>query len=72
MEINYESYKIFYTVAIYGSISKAAEALFISQPAITKSIKKPIVISFYRYNLRWMCMKDPTVEVRNLVKIIIN
>ena len=40
MEINYESYKIFYTVAIYGSISKAAEALFISQPAITKSIKK--------------------------------
>ena len=40
MEINYESYKIFYTVAIYGSISKAANALYISQPAITKCIKK--------------------------------
>lgn len=40
MEINYESYKIFYTVAIYGSISKAADALYISQPAITKSIQK--------------------------------
>ena len=40
MEINYESYKIFYTVALYGSISKAAEALYISQPAITKAIKK--------------------------------
>ena len=40
MDINYESYKIFYTVAIYGSITKAADFLYISQPAITKSIKK--------------------------------
>ena len=40
MEINYESYKIFYFVALYGSISKAANSLYISQPAITKSIKK--------------------------------
>ena len=40
MEINYESYKIFYTVVLYNSISKAAKALYISQPAITKSIKK--------------------------------
>ena len=40
MDINYESYKIFYMVAIYGSITKAASLLYISQPAITKSIKK--------------------------------
>lgn len=40
MDINYESYKIFYTVALYGSISKAASFLYISQPAITKCIKK--------------------------------
>ena len=40
MNINYESYKIFYTVALYGSISKAASSLYISQPAITKSIQK--------------------------------
>ena len=40
MNINYESYKIFYVVALYGSITKAANSLYISQPAITKSIKK--------------------------------
>lgn len=40
MKINLELYKIFYTVAISGSISKAAEVLFISQPAITFQIKK--------------------------------
>ena len=34
-----EQYYNFYTVAEYGSISKAAEKLFVSQPAITKSIK---------------------------------
>lgn len=40
MKTNLELYKIFYTVAICGSISKAAEVLFISQPAITFQIKK--------------------------------
>jgi len=32
-------YKIFHTVAYYKNISRAAEALFISQPAVSKSIK---------------------------------
>lgn len=32
-------YEIFYTVAQYQSFSKAAEALYISQPAISKAIK---------------------------------
>ena len=39
MNINYESYKIFYFVAIEGSISKAANKLLISQPAVTWQIK---------------------------------
>lgn len=40
MEINLEYYKLFYNVAKCGSFSKAAEKLYISQPAITQSIKK--------------------------------
>lgn len=40
MNINYEYYKIFYTVALYGNITKAANSLYISQPAVTKSLQK--------------------------------
>lgn len=39
MNINYESYKIFYYTAINKSISKAAEILLISQPAVSYQIK---------------------------------
>lgn len=40
MHINFELYYIFYTVVVNGSISAAANKLFISQPAITFQIKK--------------------------------
>jgi len=39
MNINFELYKVFYEVANQGSISKGAEKLMISQPAVTQSIK---------------------------------
>ena len=39
MNINFELYKVFYAVASEGSISKGAEKLMISQPAVTQSIK---------------------------------
>ena len=39
MEINLELYKIFYVVANNKSISKGAEQLLISQPAVTQAIK---------------------------------
>ena len=39
MNIDFELYRIFYAVANNGNITKAAEELNISQPAISKSIK---------------------------------
>lgn len=39
MDINYESYKIFYHVALNQSISKVADKLLISQPAVSYQIK---------------------------------
>lgn len=38
--INFNLYKTFYDVAIYGSISKAAVMNYTSQPAISRSIKQ--------------------------------
>lgn len=40
MSEDLELYKIFHTVAFYKNISHAAKALYISQPAVSKSIKK--------------------------------
>ena len=40
MEQNLNYYKIFYETAKNGSISKAAESLYISQPAVSKSVTK--------------------------------
>lgn len=39
-DFNLEYYRAFYYVAQYGSISKAADALYLSQPAVTRSIQK--------------------------------
>ncbi len=39
MDINFELYKIFYSVASSGSFSAAAKALYISQSAVSQSIK---------------------------------
>lgn len=39
MNIDFELYRIFYTVANKGNITKASEELHISQPAISKAIK---------------------------------
>jgi len=38
MEQNLSTYRIFFEVAKQGNISKAAESLYISQPAISKTI----------------------------------
>ena len=38
--VNLELYKVFYTVAKCGSLTKAAQELFISQPAVSQAIKQ--------------------------------
>ena len=38
--VNLELYKVFYTVAKCGSLTKAAEELYISQPAVSQAIKQ--------------------------------
>ncbi len=38
--INLEFYKVFYVVAKYLNITKASEVLYVSQPAVTQTIKK--------------------------------
>lgn len=40
MDINFELYKVFYYVALEKQISAAAKRLFISQPAVSQSIKQ--------------------------------
>ena len=40
LEFNLEYFRAFYYVARLNSISKAADALFLSQPAITRNIQK--------------------------------
>ncbi len=40
MNINLEYYRVFYHTARAGSISRAAQGLFISQPAVSQSIKQ--------------------------------
>ena len=38
--VNLDLYRVFYTVARCGSLTKAAEELYISQPAVSQSIKQ--------------------------------
>ena len=38
--VNIELYRVFYTVAKCGSLTKAADELFISQPAVSQAIKQ--------------------------------
>ena len=40
MDIDFEYYRVFYYVAKYGNFSRAAEKLYVSQPAISQIIKK--------------------------------
>ena len=38
MDLNFEYYKVFYYVSKYGSLTRAANVLMTSQPAVTRTI----------------------------------
>ena len=40
MSIDLELYKVFYTVGKTGNLTKAAKELYITQPAVSQSIKQ--------------------------------
>lgn len=57
-------YMMIPVVEIKGNFTdEALQKLYVS---IKKSYRKPIVISFYRYNMRWLRAKDPALEMFNV------
>ena len=61
MEQNLSTYRIFYEVAKSGNISKAAEQLYISQPAISKTIVRledSLEIKLFKRNSRGVSLTD--------------
>lgn len=69
--INLNLYKTFYDVAKYGSISKAAQYGFTSQPAISKSIKKledELGVQLFYRNLNGVELTDKGKELLYFVE----
>lgn len=72
MNVDFELYKIFYTVANTKNITKAAKELCISQPAISKSIKNlenQIGGKLFIRTKRGVSLTDEGREIYKYVKI---
>lgn len=68
MENTLSLYHIFYTVARHGNISKAANELYISQPAISKAIKKleeSLSVTLFHRNSRGVTLTDEGKVIYN-------
>lgn len=75
MNADFELYKVFYTVASCQNISQAAEALYISQPAVSKSIKKleeTIGVTLFSRNSRGVKLTEEGIIFYDYVKRAIN
>ena len=71
MEQNLSLYYIFYIVANSGNISKAANELYISQPAISKAIKKleqNLNITLFTRNSRGVSLTDEGILLYSHIK----
>lgn len=72
MDANLDLYHIFYAVAKQGNISRAANELFISQPAISKAIKKledSLSVSLFYRNSRGVTLTDEGLLLYEQVRI---
>ena len=70
-DINLNLYKTFYNVAKFGSISKAAQNSYTSQPAISKSIKKledELGVQLFYRNLNGVELTDHGKELLYFVE----
>ena len=59
--VNLELYRVFYAVAKCGSLTKAAQELFISQPAVSQAIKQlENQLGVSLFNLSLIHISEPT------------
>ena len=68
MNVNYESYKIFYHVAVNESISKASQKLLISQPAVTwhlKNLEANLGVTLFTRTKRGVKLTDEINKDKN-------
>lgn len=75
MEQNLSQYRIFYTVATTGNITKAADKLYISQPAISKSIKNletSLGVTLFSRNSRGVSLTEEGKLLYNHVRRAFN
>ena len=71
MNVNFELYRIFYTVANTLNITKASHELLISQPAISKSIKnleESLGGQLFIRTKRGVILTDEGVELYKYIK----
>ena len=69
--LNLNLYKIFYDVAQYGSVSTASKNLMISQPAISRSIKKleeDLNVTLFYRTLNGMVLTEKGKELLGYVE----
>ena len=69
--LNLNLYKIFYDVAQYGSVSTASKNLMISQPAISRSIKKleeDLIVTLFDRTLNGMVLTEKGKELLGYVE----
>lgn len=72
MEINFELYRIFYVVANKKNITKAADELFISQPAVSKAIKnleQSLGGKLFNRTKKGVVLTEEGLEFYNYIKI---